>query len=708
MNRDPNLTPPPVDLVAAESHTQREDDDAAVIETVEYQPSRVGAPRRRGLPRTLIAGIAVVLLLLGAAVWFMFAARPVLFDYQPGAERIVVADTLLKFRLADRWLLLPGEHRVVATREGYYPREDTVTVGSASNQTFEFTLTPLPGLLTLRSSPNVPANVTIDGEPVGTLPLQDLELPAGEHVIAVRADRYAPYDTTVDIEGRRAQQTVVAMLEPLWADVSLTSEPDGATLYVEGEAVGETPLTAEILEGLRSVELRKPGYKSWFQELRVRAGEPLALPQVTLTKADGLVSIRSRPQGANVTINGSYRGQTPLDVTLRPDRQYRVTLSKAGYRDASREIGVAAAGGEAVSFDLAAIRGEVQVRVTPADAEVLVDGESQGAGSQRLRLTAVPHRIEVRKPGFAPFVTSVTPNPDLEQAVDATLMTPEQARYASLRDTIAVAGYELKLIRPGRFAMGSARGQQGRRSNEVQYDVELTKPYYLGVTEVTNELFKQFRQEHDSGVEGRYSLDIKNHPVVRVTWSEAAQFCNWLSNRNQLPPAYVNENGVWRAVSPMNHGFRLPTEAEWTWAARYDGGQADLKYPWGDRMPPAAGSGNFAGREVGGLVSLSLSGYQDDYPTTAPVGTYDANTLGIFDLGGNVSEWMHDLYTIPRSTRGAVVTDPLGPDQGENHTVRGSSWRSASLTELRTAWRDAAGTGSPGIGFRVARYAESQ
>ena len=707
MNGDPELTPPPVDLtVRMERPGVAGDDDALVIEPVAYEPGEVAAPKRRGLPRVLVFGLITVLALLGAAVWFMFAARPVLFDYQPAPERLVVTDTLLKFRIADRWLLLPGEHSVTATREGYYPRQDTVTVTSASNQEFEFAFEPLPGVLRISSSPAEPAEVLVDGESMGTLPIEPLELTAGDHTIELRMDRYAPFSTTVTMEGREIEQTLVGVLEPRWADVSLTSEPDGATLYVEDEPVGETPLTAEIIEGLRAVELRKPGYKSWFQELRVRAGQPLELPQVTLTKADGLVSIRSQPSGANVTIDGSYRGQTPLDVTLRPDRRYRVALNKAGYREATREITVDAAGGDAVSFALRAVLGEVLVRVTPSDAEVFVDGVSRGSGDQRLRLTAVPHRVEVRKPGFARYSTTVTPNPDLEQAVDAVLMTPEQARYASLRDVISVSGYAMKLIRPGRFEMGSPRGEQGRRSNEVVYEVELTRPYYFGTTEVTNELYKQFRAEHDSGVEGRFSLDIKSHPVVRVTWADAVKFCNWLSTRDKLPAAYELVSGKWKPVEPMNQGYRLPTEAEWTWAARYAQGQTDTKYPWGQRMPPTAGSGNFAGREVGGLVPLNLSTYQDDYPATAPVGTFTANPLGIHDLGGNVSEWMHDFYTIPRATRGDIVSDPTGPKDGENHVIRGSSWRSASIAELRVAWRDAAAGGSSSVGFRVARYAD--
>jgi formylglycine-generating enzyme required for sulfatase activity len=318
----------------------------------------------------------------------------------------------------------------------------------------------------------------------------------------------------------------------------------------------------------------------------------------------------------------------------------------------------------------------------------------------------VPHILEIRKQGYETFRTEVTPSPGIPETVYATLPTLERAEVDHLAASIrTTGGHELKLIDVGQFEMGAPRREQGRRSNETQRTVVLTRPFYIATKEVTNGQFRQFAAGHASGISGGLSLDEDDQPVVRVRWEDAARYCNWLSQREGLPTAYVDRGGQMQLVTPVGTGYRLPTEAEWVWSARYAGSPGTSKYPWGATLPPRQLSGNYADTSARDSLPNVVEGYRDDFPVSATVGSFPPNALGLRDLGGNVAEWVNDLYAASHASS-ETETDPLGPPAGRFHVVRGSSWQDSSITELRWAYRDFAEDGRPDLGFRIGRYAE--
>jgi formylglycine-generating enzyme required for sulfatase activity len=254
--------------------------------------------------------------------------------------------------------------------------------------------------------------------------------------------------------------------------------------------------------------------------------------------------------------------------------------------------------------------------------------------------------------------------------------------------------------------MGAARREPGRRANEVLHEVEITRPFYLSVREVTNKEFRQFRPEHRSGSAGNFNLEIDHHPVVNVTWNDAAKFCNWLSEREGLPPVYIERSGDMVARTPFPQGYRLPTEAEWAWAARYPDAAVGRKYAWGDTLPIPTDAGNYGDAAGAPVLGSAIPGYNDKYAATAPAGSFAANPLGLFNMGGNVSEWVNDLYTVTPSPPDEIARDPTGPSQGAYHVIRGSSWMDTNLTELRLSYRDYGDQARSDLGFRVARSAE--
>jgi formylglycine-generating enzyme required for sulfatase activity len=281
-----------------------------------------------------------------------------------------------------------------------------------------------------------------------------------------------------------------------------------------------------------------------------------------------------------------------------------------------------------------------------------------------------------------------------------------QAKLASMPSVIqTAAGQRLRLIRPGRFTMGAPRREQGRRANEVQRDVKLIRLFYIGVHEVTNDQFRRFRPGHTSGIVASTTLDNDDYPVARVSWEDAAAYCNWLSERDGLPKAYRRGGQGLELVTPVTTGYRLPTEAEWAWAAHMAGGRR-LKYPWGDAMPPTSAAGNYADISAAELLNEHLQSYDDSYAAAAPVGRFQANAFGLHDLGGNVAEWVHDPYSASLGLSAGTAVDPLGPASGSAHTVRGSSWRHGRITELRLSYRTSGIAARDDLGFRIARYAE--
>jgi formylglycine-generating enzyme required for sulfatase activity len=675
--------------------------DTGVVPLPRSSLSAIGNRRLR----YLVIALFSLLLLMAAFVLF---ATPVMVSFDPEPESWSLDGFPPPVPLGGRLLVVPGGYTVKASLEGYQPLELDIDIPSGDLQALNFDLMELPGRLKLLLEPAVTARLIADDIEIPINSENIALLDGGLRALRIETDRYLPEERELAINGRDVLQELHIKLQPAWADVELDSLPTGATVELDGKVIGTTPLVSEILQGQRQLDLSLSGYKTFHLDVSIEAGSQVQMEPVSLEPNDGKLVLDSSPTGATVSIDGKFHGSTPLTVALSSGVTHKLRLSEPGYLTMEQSIKLQADETRQLGITLPPEYGIIFVTSKPADAKLMINGEPAGTGTQRLRLTTRSHRLSFSKPGHVTQSLNVTPQTGTSQNIDITLKTLEQAKAEARPEKFnTAAGQEMYLLEPGApFQMGASRREAGRRANESQRLVEITKPFYLSATEVSNAAYRKFNPGHNSGSAEGVSLNGDKLPVVNVSWNDAARFCNWLSKQENLPLAYEAIDGQMVLSSTPTSGYRLPTEAEWVYAARIHEQNPAARYPWKGSYPPATATGNYADAQIADTLANVVSGYNDGYRGPAPVGSFTAQTPGFHDLGGNVAEWINDYYAVYPGAANRLVKDPRGPVNGDHHVVRGSSWRDGSITELRLSYRDYSRGPRDNLGFRIARYAD--
>jgi formylglycine-generating enzyme required for sulfatase activity len=242
-------------------------------------------------------------------------------------------------------------------------------------------------------------------------------------------------------------------------------------------------------------------------------------------------------------------------------------------------------------------------------------------------------------------------------------------------------------VEPGEFLMGSPATEAGHKDNELQHKVRLTKVFYLQTTEVSQTQYAAVMGQNPSHFHG------DELPVENVSWQDAVSFCEKLSKRE-------------------GRKFRLPTEAEWEYAAR--AGSAGPVSGTGklDEMAWHADNSGRKRLDSAKLWDTDPNNYftwlSDNGCRTRAVGTGTANPWGIHDMQGNVTEWVADWYS-KEYFADAAKADPQGPAESNlgSRVMRGGSWGS-DPRNCRLAHRDwnTPDTRSGSCGFRVVMEAD--
>lgn len=216
---------------------------------------------------------------------------------------------------------------------------------------------------------------------------------------------------------------------------------------------------------------------------------------------------------------------------------------------------------------------------------------------------------------------------------------------------------EMVLVPAGKFKMGSPASEKNRSADETQHEVTLTKPFYMGKHEVTQDQYEAVMGKNPSATKGA------KLPVTRVSWEDCQEFIKKLNAKT-------------------DGGYRLPTEAEWEYACRAG---TTTAYSFGDKITPK--DANYLDSELG-------------KPVAVPIGSYKPNAFGLYDMHGNVWEWCEDWYgDYPEG----AVTDPKGPAK-KGRVLRGGSFY-GDESEARSSNRviNTPSGRSSGLGFRLAR-----
>lgn len=488
------------------------------------------------------------------------------------------------------------------------------------------------------------AEIFIDNEKVGTGYASKAVSIGAEHRYKIQCADYWPKEDMVYFE-KRDKKEIDVELEPNFGYITIKSEPGGADVYVDEQKVGETPyMMKKIKPGSRVVELRKTGYETYADMVTIKTGEVnKQMGNVKLTAVRvpmGSLDLSSNPTGAVITINGRQYGQTPKTLTDFEVGTYTVYFSKEGYQNLSQTV-------------------EIK------------DGKKETLAVTMTK-TTVP-----------------------QQPVPTTPTNTTAATSASGNRTFTVNGvsFEMIAVKGGTFTMGatSEQGSEAESYEKPTHSVTLDD-YYIGKFEVTVGLFRTFINETgyrtDADKEGWSYIgtgslfDIKNgvnwkcdangrernssednHPVTHVSWNDAKAFCEWLSRKT-------------------GETFRLPTEAEWEYAARGGNRSNGYKYSGSNSIDNVAWY----------TETTNDSG-------TKPVGTKSPNELGIYDMSGNVEEWCQDWYG---SYSSGSQTNPTGPSSGPHRVYRGGSWlnrakycRVSSRLNFYPSYRN------PKLGFRL-------
>jgi formylglycine-generating enzyme required for sulfatase activity len=549
----------------------------------------------------------------------------------------------------------PGVYPYSVEAPLFHTSTGTITILDKNVQ-LNVQLEPAAGYIYVSSAPEEGAKVMIDGKLLAQVtPCKSVALLSGEHLVQVIKEFHQQGVQKISVDDDKTTN-VVFTLQPNFATISAKSLSN-ATILVNGQPKGSGSWSGRLNAGIYTIEAHLDNYKSIKEEVELMEGETRSFDLKLLPITTSL-SVNSTPSGAKIVIAGKDYGTTPKMITDLLVGEYNLQLEKEGYVTSMSKITLQEGNGSTVNSILTLGR-TVKITTNQMSSSLMIDGVEVGTTPYIGTLSFGTHTIStVQSNQKVEKIITVLSEGGLT-AFELNLLPIPKAIGAS-RTNIKV---DLVFVKGGTFVMGS-NGiiPDVQWSSFPSHDVTVGD-FYMQTTEMTQLLWKSVMGSNPS----KFQAD--DLPVDDVSWNVVQEF-------------------ILKLNSLSGKKYRLPTEAEWEYAA---------------------GGGQYIGTKFSGTdrdVEVPDFGWttENSNGVPHPVALKKPNRLGLYDMTGNVWEWCSDWlgdYQIQDKL------NPIGPPSGVRKSNRGGSWKH----ETRICAVNHRGGYDPGsfnnrIGFRLVMSAK--
>ena len=434
--------------------------------------------------------------------------------------------------------------------------------------------------------------------------------------------------------------------------------PKNAMLWIDGvpqEVSSDGEYSAMLAYGSHTYKVEAGGYISKTGSFTIGKGDMTPI-SVSLVSALATLSVSCPTPAVSLYVDKKSVGSLPWNGNLK-EGMHLLEVRKDGYRSQQKTIQLAQQQKLDVAFDaLSAIQGNLSVNFKPFGSDVYVDGVKVGQSPRVFNGVLVGnHNVEIRKSGYATSRQTVTISEGQTASISGSLTSSTSSSSTNVLsssssspsgNTITIPvkngiSIEMVKVEAGSFDMGATSEMQNPYSDEKPvHRVTLTNNYYVGKYEVTQALWQAVMGSNPSSFKG------DDLPVEKVSWNDCQDFVSKLN-------------------AMTGKRFRLPTEAEWEYAARGGKKSRGYQYSGSNTLGDVAWYGDNSGNK------------------THAVGTKQPNELGIYDMTGNVWEWCQDWYD---SYSSSPQTNPTGAASESFCVYRGGGWGN-SARYCRTSYR---------------------